>query len=50
MSTATPDKPTGQFPDHGIPPEAAEEASKGSPTSDRGKTETAPARTDKDDG
>ncbi len=46
-----PDRPaTGQFPDHGIPPEAADAQSKGSPVSDRGKSETAAARTEDKDG
>jgi hypothetical protein len=42
------DRPaTGQFPEHGIPPEAAAAQSKGIPASDRGKTETVAARTEK---
>jgi hypothetical protein len=50
MDTSKTDKSTtGQFPEHGVPPEAADATSKGTPNSDRGETETAVARTDRPD-
>ena len=50
MSTDTQNKPApGQVPDHGVPPEAVEAESKGMPSSNREKSETAVVRTEDGD-